>query len=128
VLFRKTTKLLEDLADPLASRRSQRLMKRCLTVELLVLDDFALRKLDQKESELLYALADERLGRASTILTSYRPPEDWYGAFPDPVIGGAILERLVSGAEKVIALKGRSYRKEGQQTQQLQVDSSEKSG
>jgi len=80
---------------------------------LLILDDFVFRKFDQKESELLYGLADERLGRASTILTSNRPPQDWYGIFPDPVIGQAILDRLVSGAVKVITTKGKSYRKEG---------------
>jgi hypothetical protein len=28
-----------------------------------------------------------------------RPPEDWRTVFPDPVIGGPLLYRLVSGAE-----------------------------
>lgn len=113
VLFRKTTRLLEELSDRLAPRRTQRLLQRCLRVPLLILDDFALRKLDPRESELLYSLADERMGRGSTIVTSNRPPEDWYAVFPDPVIGGAILDRLISGAEKLIITKGRSYRKEG---------------
>ena len=61
---------------------------------------------------MLYVLAEERLGRASTILTSNRPPEDWYAIFPDPVVGGAILDRLVSSAIKLITTKGRSYRRE----------------
>ncbi len=34
------------------------------------------RKLDQREAEMLYVLAEERLGRASTILTPNRPPVD----------------------------------------------------
>ncbi len=115
VLFRKTNRLLEELADPMSSRRTQRLMKRCLQVPLLILDDFAFRKIDLKECELLYTLADERLGRASTIITSNRPPQDWFGIFPDAVVGGAILDRLVSGAVKVIVTKGRSYRRDGSQ-------------
>ena len=78
-----------------------------------MLDDFAFRKLDSKEAEVLYMVADERLSRASTILTSNRPPEDWFAIFPDPVIGNAILDRLVSGAIKVIVTKGKSFRKEG---------------
>jgi DNA replication protein DnaC len=61
---------------------------------------------------MLYVLAEERLGRASTIITSNRPPEDWYAIFPDPVVGGAILDRLVSSATKIITTKGRSYRRE----------------
>lgn len=113
VLFKKTGKLLQESLDLPHSGRAERLLRKCLKVELLILDDFAFRKLDQKESELLYALADERLGRASTILTSNRPPQDWYGIFSDPVVGQAILDRLVSSAVKAITTKGRSYRKEG---------------
>jgi len=110
VLFKKTGKLLQELMNLPHSGRTERLFRKCVKAGLLILDDFAFRKFDQKESELLYGLADERLGRASTILTSNR---DWYGIFPDPVIGQAILDRLVSGAVKVITTKGKSYRKEG---------------
>ncbi|PWI46468.1 ATP-binding protein [Candidatus Heimdallarchaeota archaeon B3_Heim] len=113
VLFKKTGKLLQELMKLPHSGRAERLFRKCVKAGLLILDDFAFRKFDQKESELLYGLADERLGRASTILTSNRPPQDWYGIFPDPVIGQAILDRLVSGAVKVITTKGKSYRKEG---------------
>ena len=113
VLFKKTGKLLQELMKLPHSGRAERLFLKCVKAGLLILDDFAFRKFDQKESELLYGLADERLGRASTILTSNRPPQDWYGIFPDPVIGQAILDRLASGAVKVITTKGKSYRKEG---------------
>jgi DNA replication protein DnaC len=65
------------------------------------------------ETELLYTLSDERLGEASIIVTSNRPPEDWFSVFPDPIVGGAIMDRLVSGAVKLIVTSGRSYRKEG---------------
>ena len=61
---------------------------------------------------MLYVLAEERLGRASTVLTSNRPPEDWYAIFPDPVVGGAILDRMVSSAIKIITTHGKSYRRE----------------
>ena len=111
VLFRTTQKLLAELqAD--SSERAERILRRAVAVDLLILDDFAFRKLDQREAELLYVLAEERLGRASTILTSNRPPEDWYAIFPDPVVGGAILDRLVSSAIKIITTKGKSYRRE----------------
>lgn len=113
VLFKKTGKLLQELMKLPHNGRAERLFRKCVKADLLILDDFAFRKFDQKESELLYGLADERLGRASTILTSNRPPQDWYGIFPDPVIGQAILDRLASGAVKVITTKGKSYRKEG---------------
>lgn len=112
VLFRTTHRLLAEMqAD--SAQRAERITRRAMAVGLLVLDDFAFRKLDQREAELLYLLAEERLGRASTVLTSNRPPEDWYAIFPDQVVGGAILDRLVSSAIKIITSKGRSYRREG---------------
>jgi DNA replication protein DnaC len=111
VLFRTTQKLLaEVLAD--SGERAERVLRRAVAVDLLILDDFAFRKLDQREAEMLYVLAEERLGRASTVLTSNRPPDDWYAIFPDPVVGGAILDRMVSSAIKIITTHGRSYRRE----------------
>lgn len=114
VAFFKTHKLLDRLeGDRFSTRRAQILMKRCLAAGLLILDDFAFRMYSQKEAELLYAISDERLSEGSIIVTSNRPPEDWYAIFPDPVIGGAIMDRLVSGAIKLIVTSGRSFRKEG---------------
>ena len=112
VLFRKTFALLNNILDTSNRRRSERLLKQALNAELLILDDFALQRYSQDQTEVLYLLADGRLGKGSTILTSNRPPEDWYSVFPDPVVGGAILDRLISSAIKLITTKGRSYRKE----------------
>jgi DNA replication protein DnaC len=113
VLFAKVHKLLALLQDELHPRRAQTLLDRARTVDLLILDDFGFRAYTQDEAELLYTIADERLAKRSTIITSNRPPEDWYSVFQDPVTGGAILDRLVSGAVKLMTTKGRSYRKEG---------------
>jgi len=92
VLFRTTQRLLAELLSD-SAERADRVLRRAVAVDLLILDDFAFRKLDQKEAEALYVLAEERLGRASTVLTSNRPPDDWYAIFPDAIVGGAILDR-----------------------------------
>ena len=126
VLFRTTSALLQELLDPVQPQKSDKLLKRCLKADLLVLDDFAFRKLDSKEAELLYRLAEERLCQVSTILTSNRPPQDWFAVFPDPVIGNAILDRLISGAIKIIVTKGRSYRKEGEKPRSFGLTIQEK--
>lgn len=111
VLFRSTQRLLHEVLSD-SAEQAERTLRRTIAVDLLLLDDFAFRKLDQKEAEMLYVLAEERVGRASTVLTSNRPPDDWYGIFPDPVVGGAVLDRLVSSAIKLISTTGRSYRRE----------------
>jgi len=112
VIFRKTHKLLSQINDSSYARRADRIWKQAVSAKLLILDDFAFRNYDQREAEMLYALSDERLGSKSTIITSNRPVEDWFNVFPDPVIGGAILDRFVSGSIKLITAGGRSYRKE----------------
>lgn len=112
VIFRKTHKLLSQVNDESYARRSERIWRQAVSAKLLILDDFAFRSYDQRESEMLYALSDERMGKSSTIITSNRPVEDWFNIFPDPVIGGAILDRFVSGSIKLITAGGRSYRKE----------------
>jgi DNA replication protein DnaC len=123
-VFYKTHKLLEHLMDSLYPKRAERTWKKCISARLLILDDFGFRRYDTKESEFLYELSDERLGRASTIVTSNRPVEDWYGVFPDPVIGGAVLDRLASGAVKLIVERARSYRKEGKGCESISKGSS----
>lgn len=114
VVVFKTHKLLERLApDRFSTKKSQILMKRCINAGLLILDDFAFRLYSQQETELLYTLSDERLSEGSIVITSNRPPEDWFSIFPDQIVGGAIMDRLVSGAVKLIVTSGRSFRKEG---------------
>ena len=94
-------------------------MKRCINAGLLILDDFAFRLYSQQETELLYTLSDERLSEGSIVITSNRPPEDWFSIFPDQIVGGAIMDRLVSGAVKLIVTSGRSFRKEGMLRNQI---------
>jgi DNA replication protein DnaC len=114
VVFSKTHNLLERLApERLSPKRPQILLKRCLSAGLLILDDFAFRLYNQRETELLYTLCDEPLSEGSIVVTSNRAPQDWFAVSPDPVVGGAVMDRLGSGAVKLILTSGRSFRKEG---------------
>jgi len=79
----------------------------------VILNDFAFRPYTQRETELLYTLCGERIAKGSIIVTSHRPPEDWYAIFPNPIVVGAIMDRLVFGALKLIVTSGRAHRKEG---------------
>jgi DNA replication protein DnaC len=114
VIFKKAAVLLEDLKSEKLMFRNT-LFKKCIKTDLLIIDDFGFKKLDNEETECLYRIVDERLGNRSIILTSNRPPEDWLAIFPDPVVGGAMLDRLVSGSIKILvnSKDGKSFRKEG---------------
>lgn len=126
VLFKKAHSYIEELMNAKTIFKYEGLFKKGSLVDLLILDDFGFRKMSAKEAEIFYSLIDDRLGMASTVVTSNRPSEDWINIFPDPVMGGAILDRLVSGARKIIITKARSYRKEGPKKEYTEVDKERK--
>ncbi len=58
----------------------------------------------------LLEVLDDRYDRASTLITSQLPLDQWHGYLGDRTAADAILDRLVHNAHK-IALKGDSMRK-----------------
>ena len=52
-------------------------MESISSVALLIIDDFGMRKLPQTAAEDLLEIVMRRYERASTLLTSNRPVDDW---------------------------------------------------
>lgn len=109
VLFTKTHAVLADLAGGRADGSWQPRLRRYLTPELLILDDFALREYTLPQAEDLYELVSRRYRRGSLIVTMNREPKDLYPLFPSPVVAEGLLDRLLNSAH-VITMLGRSYR------------------
>ena len=110
VFFYKFHQLFSELARAEVVGALDKLLKKITHCDLLILDDFAFKKIDQQNSEWLYHIVDTRYASKAMILTSNRAMSDWMGVFPDPVIAGAILDRLAHQAHQ-IHLKGESVRK-----------------
>jgi DNA replication protein DnaC len=94
-----------DLSNKLEST-----LKTLIKTDLLIIDDFAFKKIDQKYAEYFYALVDHRYGVKSTIITSNRSISDWVNVFPDPIMANALMDRLCHNSHQ-ITIKGESYRK-----------------
>ena len=77
VLYRETHVLLDELADAVADGTRKEYMESVATVPLLIVDDFGMRKLPHTAAEDLREIVMRRYERASTLLTSNRPVEDW---------------------------------------------------
>jgi DNA replication protein DnaC len=110
VAFYSFHQLFADLAAADLQNRLHVVLKRLLRIDLLVIDDFGFKTIDQPSTERLYALVDGRFRSKSLILTSNRAMADWPGLFPDPVMANAILDRLAHTSHQII-IKGQSYRK-----------------
>jgi DNA replication protein DnaC len=78
----------------------ERLMKKINKTDLLIIDDFAFKKISQTQAEYFYAIVDARYNTRSFILTSNRALSDWTSVFPDPVIANAIMDRLAHNAHQ----------------------------
>jgi DNA replication protein DnaC len=87
-----------------------RMISALIKCDLLVVDDFAFKKMDQKTAEWFYAIVDGRYALRSIILTSNRALSDWAGIFPDKVMANAVMDRLAHNAHQIV-IKGESFRK-----------------
>jgi len=109
VLYRETHVLLEELADATLDGSRKRYMESVSTVALLIIDDFGMRKLPQTAAEDLLEIVMRRYERASTLLTSNRPVDDWGKLLGDTAAVGSMLDRLLHHGH-VLKCGPRSWR------------------
>jgi DNA replication protein DnaC len=95
VLYRETHVLLDELAETVIDGTRKEFMDTLSTVPLLIIDDFGMRKLPLTAAEDLLEIVMRRYERASTLLTSNRPVEDWGKLLGDTAAVSAMLDRLL---------------------------------
>jgi DNA replication protein DnaC len=109
VLYREAHKLIEDLADAALDGTRKEQMELFSTVPLLIVDDLGMRKLPASAAEDLLEIVMRRYERASTLLTSNRPIEDWGKLLGDTAAVTAMLDRLLHHGH-VLKCGPRSWR------------------
>jgi len=109
VAYREAHALIEELAEAtLAGARKER-MTDLAAVPLLIIDDLGMRKLPHTAAEDLLELIMRRYERASTLLTSNRPVDDWGKLLNDNAAVSAMLDRLLHHGH-VLRCGPRSWR------------------
>lgn len=109
VYYRETHTLLEELAEATLDGTRKAYLTDLAMVPLLIIDDLGMRKLPQTAAEDLLELIMRRYERASTILTSNRPVDDWGKLLGDTAAVTALLDRLLHHAH-VLKCGPRSWR------------------
>jgi DNA replication protein DnaC len=110
VLYQRVPRMLEGLGLARGDGRYARMLKGLARAQVLILDDWGLTPLTAEQRRDLLEIIDDRHGRASTIVTSQLPIENWHVHIGDPTIADAVLDRLVHSAHR-LDLKGESLRK-----------------
>ena len=109
VLYRETHALLEELAEAQLEGVRREYIEHVCTVPLLIVDDLGMRKLPSTAAEDLLEIIMRRYERASTLLTSNRPVDDWGKLLGDTAAVTAMLDRLLHHAH-VLKCGPRSWR------------------
>ncbi|PYU93174.1 MAG: ATP-binding protein [Acidobacteria bacterium] len=110
VLFSRADAMLKKLAQSRADNSFDRQLREYITPDVLVIDDFALRRLSGMGSSDLYELIIERHLRSSTIVTSNRDVAEWGAVFDEPMLAQSALDRFCHRAHQLV-IEGESYRK-----------------
>lgn len=100
----------EDLVRTRADGSYGKLLQQLARTDLLILDDWGLAPLGDRERRDLLEIVEDRVDRRATLVTSQLPVEHWHELVGDATFGDAILDRLVHHAHR-ITLTGGSLRR-----------------
>lgn len=109
VMLHRGDDLLRLLRQSRLDNSREVLMTELCTIDLLIIDDFALEPMTRDESRDVYQLFVERTGKAATIITSNRDTADWLAVFDDPLLGQGAVDRFKNNAYDLV-VDGESYR------------------
>jgi DNA replication protein DnaC len=109
VLYREAHTLLDELAEATLDGTRKEYMEWLVSLPLLILDDLGMRKLPLTAAEDLLEIIMRRYERASTIVTSNRPIDDWGKLLGDAAAVTAMLDRVLHHGH-VLKCGPRSWR------------------
>ncbi len=109
VQFARADETLKRLRQSRFDNSRDAVMTELTTVDLLILDDFALEPMTKEESKDVYQLFLERTGRASMVVTSNRDTGEWLAMFDDVLLAQSAVDRFRNAAYDFV-VEGESYR------------------
>jgi DNA replication protein DnaC len=110
VLFIRADTMLKELKQARIDHSHEKVLRRFIAPDLLIIDDFGLHRLNAEQSTGMYEVIIERHRRSSTIITSNRAVEELIPLFDDPILAQSALDRIAHNAHQIV-IEGESYRK-----------------
>jgi DNA replication protein DnaC len=108
VRIRSSFDLAQDFAEAETMGERRALVAQLTQVDLLPIEDFGMRRLGSTAAEDLLEIFIRRHEKASTLITTNRPTEDWGQFLGDVPATTAILDRFLHHAD-ILRLQGKSY-------------------
>lgn len=112
VQYLRLPALLNLFVQARAEGTYDRLLKRLAKTAVLIIDDFGLASLSDREKQDLLEALEERYGTGATIVTAQLPVSDWHEYLGGGRVADAILDRLVHNSHRIELRSPESMRKE----------------
>jgi len=112
VQYLRLTTLLNHFVQARAEGTYDRLLKRLAKLSVLIVDDFGLGSMTDREKQDLLEAIEERYGTGATVVTAQLPVSDWHEYLGGGRVADAILDRLVHNAHRIELCSEESMRKE----------------
>ena len=109
VLFTSVPNLVIELKEAMSLQQVHQYKRKFEKYDLVILDELGYVSFDKEGNEILFNLLSNRNDRGSIIITSNLVFDRWQEIFRDPVLTGALVDRLAHKAH-VIDMSGDSYR------------------
>ena len=98
VLFITVPNLIIELKEAMGQNQLTAYRKKFERYHLVILDELGYVSFDKNSCEVLFNLLSNRHGKGSTVITTNLTFELWEGLFKDPVLTGAMIDRLAHKA------------------------------
>jgi DNA replication protein DnaC len=109
VRFFTVSQLVEALMEAKSERALGRMRANLKKVDLLVLDELGFVPLPASGAELLFDIVSDRYEKASIVITTNLPFEEWISVLASEPLTHAMLDRLTHHVH-ILEMNGRSYR------------------
>ncbi|HXR37868.1 MAG TPA: IS21-like element helper ATPase IstB [Terracidiphilus sp.] len=107
--FTTAAALVSELIEARDEKHLQRFQKLLASYELLIIDELGFVPLSKTGAELLFETFSQRNERASTLVTSNLPFEEWTEIFGSERLTGTLLDRLTHHVH-ILEMNGDGYR------------------
>ena len=109
VLFASVPNLVIELREAMSLNQINIYRKKFEKYDLVILDELGYVSFDKDGNEILFNLLSSRNNNGSIIITTNLVFERWEEVFKDPILTGALVDRLAHKSF-VVDMSGDSYR------------------
>lgn len=109
VLYISVPNLVIELKEAMSRHQVAQYKRRFEKVDLVILDELGYVSFDREGSEILFNLISNRNDIGPIIITTNLTFERWEEVFKDPILTGALIDR-VAFQSHVLDMSGDSYR------------------